>query len=192
MASRRNYEVARRHGKSIVIMEPVKGGTLADPPQAVKDIFKKAEPDLSVASWAIRFAASLDGIITVLSGMSDLSQMKDNISYMKEFRPLTDDEQNLIIRAQAALKSVDTIPCTACHYCTSGCPKHISIPDIFSAMNRLKVFGNENDAKHEYYFATVDGGKASDCIACGQCERACPQQISVIKTLKECAAVFEK
>lgn len=191
VASRANYEVARKHGKSIVVMEPVKGGTLANPPESVQKILKEADPALSVPSWAIRFAASLDGIITVLSGMSNAEQMQDNISYMKDFRPLSAAEKDVIIKAQAALAAIDTIPCTACHYCTAGCPKKISIPDIFSAMNRLTVYGNKEDARHEYGFATSGGGKASDCIACGQCERACPQQIKVITELKKCAAELE-
>ena len=188
--SRECWEIARRHGKSITIMEPVKGGALADPVPAVQEILKFANKDASLASWAVRFAASLDGIITVLSGMSNLEQMKDNISYMKNFKPLDEAEQAVIRRAQEALKIDDNVPCTACHYCTDGCPKNIPIPEIFSVKNRQR--GNaEFRGKREYTIATEGRGKASDCIECGQCENACPQQIKVISHLKACAEQFE-
>lgn len=188
--SRECWEIARRHGKSITIMEPVKGGALADPVPAVREILKSANKDASLASWAVRFAASLDGIITVLSGMSNIEQMKDNISYMKNFKPLDDAEQAVIRRAQAALKIDDSVPCTACHYCTEGCPKNIPIPEIFSVKNRQR--GNaEFRGKREYTIATEGKGMASDCIECGQCENACPQQIKVITHLKACAEQFE-
>lgn len=188
--SRECWEIARRHGKSITIMEPVKGGALADPVPSVQEILKSANKDASLASWAVRFAASLDGIITVLSGMSNLEQMKDNISYMKNFKPLDEAEQAVIRRAQEALKVDDNVPCTACHYCTDGCPKNIPIPEIFSVKNRQR--GNaEFRGKREYTIATEGKGKASDCIECGQCENACPQQIKVISHLKSCAEQFE-
>lgn len=188
--SRECWEIARRHGKSITIMEPVKGGALADPVPAVREILKSANPNASIASWAVRFAASLDGIITVLSGMSNLEQMKDNISYMKNFKPLDEAEQAVIRKAQEALKVDGNVPCTACHYCTDGCPKNIPIPEIFSVKNRQR--GNaEFRGKREYTIATEGKGKASDCIECGQCENACPQQIKVISHLKSCAEQFE-
>ena len=191
VCSRRNYEMARKHGKSIVVMEPVKGGTLSAPPESVKKLFAEVAPGLSPASWAIRFAASLDGVITVLSGMSDENQMRDNLSYMKDFQPLTDQEQKAIVKAREILDSIESIPCTACHYCTHGCPKQIPIPEIFAARNRLYVFGDKARAQQDYGFATAGGAKASDCIACGQCERACPQQLDVIARLKECVKTFE-
>ena len=188
--SRECWEIARRHGKSITIMEPVKGGALADPVPAVREILKSANPNASIASWAVRFAASLDGIITVLSGMSNLEQMKDNISYMKNFKPLDEAEQAVIRKAQEALKVDGNVPCTACHYCTDGCPKNIPIPEIFSVKNRQR--GNaEFRGKREYTIATEGKGRASDCIECGQCENACPQQIKVISQLKSCAEQFE-
>ena len=154
-------------------MEPVKGGTLADPPETVKSILRAADPKASIPSWAIRFAASLDGVITVLSGMSDLEQMKDNVSYMKNFKPLDERQMEAVRKAQEALKAVNTIPCTACHYCTAGCPQHICIPDIFTARNILYLYGNKKTADRKYASAVNGGGKASDCIACGQCENAC-------------------
>jgi len=190
VASRANYEVARKHGKSVIIMEPVKGGTLADPPETVKSILRAADPKASIPSWAIRFAASLDGVITVLSGMSDLEQMKDNVSYMKNFKPLDERQMEAVRKAQEALKAVNTIPCTACHYCTAGCPQHICIPDIFTARNILYLYGNKKTADRKYASAVNGGGKASDCIACGQCENACPQQIDIVRRLKECAETF--
>ena len=190
-ASRECWEIARRHGKPIVIMEPVKGGALADPIPEVHKILKAADPDASVASWAIRFAASLEGVITVLSGMSNIEQMKDNISYMKDFNPLDEREQTVIRMAQDALNGDRSIPCTACHYCTDGCPMNIPIPEIFSVANRQR--GNAAfRGRREYTIATTGKGRASDCIECGQCVNACPQQLEVITHLKDCAALFEQ
>lgn len=191
VASRANYEVARKHGKSIVVMEPVKGGTLANPPAEVKNLMKEYHPDMSYASWAIRFVASLDGIITVLSGMSNLEQMQDNISYMKNFQPLDAEEQKIIQQAQRILGKSSTIPCTACHYCTEGCPKQIPIPEIFSAANKHLGNGQLAEAVSDYQKAAVEGHRASDCIGCKQCEKACPQQIDVIARLKDCAFQFD-
>ncbi|MCH5273509.1 MAG: aldo/keto reductase [Lachnospiraceae bacterium] len=189
--SRECWEIARRHGKSITVMEPVKGGALADPVSEVQEILKSADRNASVASWAIRFAASLDGIITVLSGMSNIEQMKDNISYMKNFIPLSEAEQSIIRRAQIALNGDKSVPCTACHYCTDGCPMNIPIPEIFSVKNRQR--GNAAfRGRREYTIATEGRGKASDCIECGQCENACPQQIDVITRLKTCVEQFER
>ena len=188
--SRANYEMARKHGKSVIIMEPVKGGMLAEPPQTIRDIFRSAEPDASMASWAVRYAASLDGILTVLSGMSNVEQMEDNLSYMKDFQPLTKEEQETVKRAQEALRSVKSIPCTACHYCTAGCPKRIPIPEIFAARHKQLIWEQIEKGKAAYEKATAQAGAASDCIACGQCERVCPQQIPVIARLAECTEAF--
>lgn len=192
VTARANYEVARKHGKSIVIMEPVKGGALANPPEDVKKILDAAGQNTSYASWAIRYAASLEGIITVLSGMSNVEQMKDNLSYMKDFKPLDEKEQTAIRKAQEAINGVKSIPCTACHYCTAGCPKQIPIPEIFEARNKQLILGKIEEGKSAYAQAVKDVGTASDCIACGQCERACPQQIKVIERLKDCAEAFGK
>ncbi len=191
VTARENYEVARKHGKSIVVMEPVKGGALAKPPKKVGEIFREANPDASYASWAIRYAASLDGIITVLSGMSNLEQMQDNLSYMKNFKPLDAKEQEAIRKAQEIMTGVKSIPCTACHYCTAGCPKQIPIPEIFAARNQQLVWGQLAEGRRQYAKAVETGGRAGDCIACGQCERACPQQIDVITRLKDCAVQFD-
>ncbi len=190
VTARENYEVARRHGKSIIVMEPVKGGALAEPIKKVQDIFKKANPNASFASWAIRYAASLDGIITVLSGMSNTEQMADNLSYMKNFKPLDDDEMLAIKKAQEEINGIKSIPCTACHYCTDGCPMRIPIPEIFAARNKQLVWGKLKEGKEDYDKAVAAGGAASDCIACGQCENACPQQLKVIDLLKSCKETF--
>ncbi len=192
VASRRCWEIARAHGKSVVIMEPVKGGALADPIPAVRDILKSAAPDASLASWAVRFAASLDGVLTVLSGMSSAAQMADNLSYMKNFRPLSEDELAVIRSAQDALNADrSVIPCTGCRYCVDGCPSGIPIPDIFKIANRQR--GNEAfRGRREYTIVTTGKGLASDCIGCGQCVDACPQQIDVTARLSECAEKFEK
>ena len=190
VSSRVNYEVARKHGKSIVVMEPVKGGKLADPPKEVQKLFRDYAPDASFASWAIRFVASLDGIVTVLSGMSNLAQMEDNLSYMKNFQPLNEEEQKIIRKAQKILGSSAEIPCTACHYCTDGCPKQIPIPDIFAAANLQLGNGQTAQAK-ERYAAISEGHRASDCIGCKQCERACPQHLKIVDHLKQCAEMME-
>ncbi len=192
VTSRANYEVARKHNKSIVVMEPVKGGNLANPPQAVKNLFKQYHPDMSYASWAIRFVASLDGIITVLSGMSNTKQMQDNLSYMKNFVPLNEEEQKIIWEAQRILGRAATIPCTACHYCTEGCPKQIAIPEIFKAMNKNLGNGQLDAAKEDYASIATTGHMASDCIGCKQCERACPQHLPITDELARCAEALEK
>ncbi|MCR4903870.1 MAG: aldo/keto reductase [Butyrivibrio sp.] len=189
--SRACYEVARKHGKSIVVMEPVKGGALANPHQSVQEVFKTANPEMSVASWAIRFVASLDGILTVLSGMSNVEQMADNLSYMADFKKLDDNEKEVIKKAQKALASIDSIPCTACQYCTKGCPMQINIPAIFAARNKQLIWNQTQQGQNEYNRAIEGRGKASECIGCGQCEAACPQHINIIERLKECAEVFE-
>ena len=190
VTSRANYEVARKHGKLITVMEPVKGGSLADPPQEVKNLFQAIHPDMSFASWAIRFVASLDGILTVLSGMSSVAQMQDNLSYMKDFKPLNEEEQEAIRQAQRILGNAATIPCTACHYCTEGCPQQIRIPEIFSAMNRQLGNGQMAAAREAYFRCAPAGHRASDCIACRQCEEACPQHLPITDHLKRAAAMF--
>ena len=190
VTSRANYEVARKHGKLITVMEPVKGGSLADPPAEVKKLFKSIHPDLSCASWAIRFVASLDGILTVLSGMSNEEQMRDNLSYMKDFQPLSEEEQEAIRQAQRILGNSSTIPCTACRYCVEGCPKQIRIPEIFSAMNKQLGNGQMAEAADSYRKVTSEGHTAADCIECRQCEAACPQHLPITDNLKQAVELF--
>lgn len=189
--SRACYEVARKHNKPVLIMEPVKGGSLATMTPDIQAKFKAANPDVSVSSWAVRFAASLDGIITVLSGMSDLQQMEDNTSYMEHFQPLNDSERAVIDEVVKILNSIPTIPCTACRYCVDGCPMQINIPAIFSAYNTYLVYGNLQGAKNSYKNAIKDHGMASSCVHCLQCEAQCPQKINITERLKEIAKVLE-
>ena len=190
VASRRNWEICKRHGKPVVIMEPVKGGILADPIPTVKEILKAANPDASCASWALRFAAGLDNIMVTLSGMSSLAQMEDNLRFMTDFRPLSDAEQAVIQKAQQALDADKSIPCTACHYCTKGCPMGIPIPEIFNVENRKKGSPRFRTVR-EYTIVTQDKGKAGDCIQCGQCESACPQHLPIIQLLRQCRELEE-
>ena len=191
VASRRNLEICRERGKPVMIMEPVKGGILADPIPTVKAVFDAYGADASYASWALRFAAGLEGVHAVLSGMSSLAQMDDNLKTMKNFRPLDDKEMALIRMAQQALDADKSIPCTACHYCTKGCPMQIPIPEIFNVINRRKG-SPEFRTIREYGIVTAGRGKASDCVSCGQCETACPQGLKVISLLRQCKAELEK
>lgn len=191
VASRGCYEVARKHGKSIVVMEPIKGGKLANPQPEIKEVFEAVRPDMSAASWAIRYVASLDGILTVLSGMSSVEQMADNLSYMKDFQPLNEEEKEAIHKAQVIINGDKSIPCTACHYCVPGCPMQIQIPDIFAAYNKQILWGQIEEGNEAYKQALTEGSAASACIQCGQCEGACPQQIKIISKLQECAQNFE-
>ena len=191
--SRACYEVARKHGKPVIIMEPIKGGMLANPPESVAEVLKNAEPDSSVASWAVRFAASLDGVITVLSGMSSMEQMKDNLSYMKGFQGLNGEQQAVIAKAQEELKKIPLIPCTTCNYCAKVCPKSIGISGSFTAMNLLTLYKDKAFAKHQEEWLVGGHGKnhADQCVKCGKCEEACPQHIKIRENLeKVCEALL--
>ena len=191
--SRKCYEVASKHGKPVIVMEPVKGGTLADVPAEVRESFAAYHPDLSVPSWAIRFVASLDNVAMVLSGMSNMEQLMDNISYMKEFVPMNAEETELVHKAAEMIKDSIAIPCTGCSYCTEGCPMQIAIPDLFRVYNKSKR-GEISDveADEEYRQLTESGGKARECLACGQCQVACPQHLEIINYLKDVAKCMEK
>ncbi len=184
VASRECLEICQRHNKPVTVMEPIKGGKLASPSADVREIFDAYDANRSYASWAIRFAASQDYIITVLSGMSNLAQMDDNLSYMKDFKPLNDEEDRVIKRVQAVLSQDQSIKCTACHYCTDGCPMSIPIPEIFSAANKARQ-GNKAEAQNDYDAAVEGRGRASGCIQCGQCEGACPQHLPIITYLEQ-------
>lgn len=189
--SRACYEIARKHGKPVVIMEPVKGGTLASLPEAGAAVLKAMKPEASLASWAIRYAASLEGVLAVLSGMSTTGQVEDNMSYMEHFEPLSQEEEGAIEQVRDILKSQRQIPCTACKYCVEGCPMQINIPGIFSVHNFYLRFQNLEDAKKRYGWRTKEGGKASDCIGCGACEGVCPQHLSIRELLAQAAEDLE-
>lgn len=188
--SRKCYEVCLKHDKDIMIMEPVKGGSLAEVPEEVEELFKSINPDKSIASWAIRFAASLDKVIYVLSGMTEMWQLEDNIEILDDFKPLDENEKKTLEKAVEIIKSSITIPCTACYYCTDGCPENISIPEYFSLYNDYKEYGKFSNT----YFNNIrnNNGSPSDCIACGQCEEQCPQHIEIIKWLEEIAELEER
>ena len=185
VASRRNYEICQAHGKPVVIMEPVKGGVLADPIPEVKEVFAQSGKGWSCASWALRYAAGIGNLLAVLSGMSDLSQMDDNLRTMQGFAPLNAEEQAVIQKAQEALNNDKSIPCTACHYCTGGCPMDIPIPEIFNVVNRKRGSAAFRTVR-EYNIVTQGKGRASDCVSCGQCESVCPQHLPIIRLLREC------
>ena len=189
--SRKCYEVCRKYDKPVIIMEPVKGGNLVNLPEDAKQILDDLHGG-SAASYAIRFAAGFDGVMMVLSGMSNEEQMEDNLSYMKEFKPLDKTEMKAVKAVADVFHSKHMIPCTACRYCIEGCPKKISIPDLFACMNAKKVF---HDWNADYYYGqvhTVHNGKASECVKCGKCEKVCPQHLQIRDLLKEVAEEFEK
>lgn len=185
------YETAMKHGKPVIVMEPVKGGSLAAMGPDIQAMLRRADPDASTASWALRFVASLDGIITVLSGMSSIEQMEDNLKTMAAFKTLSGSEREVLAQVVEELKKVETVPCTACRYCVEGCPGKIDIPAIFGGYNDYKVYKNLETSKGHYHWVTSDGGKASACIECGACEEHCPQHITIPKLMKEIAGILE-
>ena len=190
--ARKCYEVARKHHKPIIIMEPVKGGSLAKLPDHIEPIFKGVDADATIASWALRYAASLPGVMMVLSGMSSLEQMQDNVETMDDFNPLNEIDHIYVDQVREALDAMPQVPCTDCRYCVKGCPQGVAIPGIFKAMNNEFIYGNTAGAKGNYGFATMGGGLASKCIDCGACEEVCPQHIKIVDELKKAVEMFEK
>ena len=188
--SRACYEVCRKHNKPVIVMEPVKGGNLVNLPEDAKAVLNELYGG-SPASYAIRFAAGFPGMMMVLSGMSSMEQMNDNLSYMKDFQPLNEAELAAVKKVQEIFKSKNLIPCTACRYCIDGCPKHISIPDLFAIMNTKQIY---HDWNADYYYNVVHtalGRKASDCLKCGKCEKVCPQHLQIRNLLEDVAKEFE-
>lgn len=188
--SRKCYEVCRRFGKPVIVMEPVKGGNLVNLPAEAKAVFDGLQGG-SPASYAIRFAAGFPGMMMVLSGMSTMEQLEDNIGFMREFQPLNETELAAVKRVQEIFKGMDLIPCTACRYCTDGCPQQLAIPDLFAVMNAKQVHHDWNADYYYHHVHTAPGRLASDCIKCGKCEQACPQHLPIRKLLAEVAREFE-
>lgn len=189
--SRKCYEVCRRHGKPVLVMEPVKGGNLVNLPEEARKVLDELHGG-SPASYAIRFAAGFPGMMMVLSGMSSMEQMKDNLSYMKDFQPLNETELEAVKKVQRIFRGMNLIPCTACRYCTDSCPRQIAIPDLFAVMNTKQIY---HDWNADFYYNNVytgAGRRASDCIQCGRCEKACPQHLPIRRLLTEIAAEFDK
>jgi len=189
--ARKCLEICRKYGKPAIIMEPVKGGSLVNLPEDAQKVFDELGGG-SNASYAIRFAASQEGVMMVLSGMGDMDMMNDNISYMKDFQPLNEVEQAAVAKVCDIFRSLGAVPCTACRYCTEVCPQRIPIPDLFACLNAKKIFNNWNTGYYYSNIHTKNGGKASSCIECGQCEGICPQHLEIRKLLKDVAAEFEQ
>lgn len=189
--SKKCYEICRKFGKPVIVMEPVKGGSLVNLPLQAMEVLEKLKGG-STASYAIRYAAGFEGILMVLSGMSSMEQMEDNIRFMKDFQPLNEQEMEAVAQVRKIFKEMNLIPCTACRYCMPGCPKHISIPDLFACMNAKKQYQNRNADYYYHNVHTSQKGKASDCIKCGKCEKECPQHLPIRDLLEAVAAEFEK
>ena len=189
--SRKCYEVCRKHGKPVLVMEPVKGGSLVNLPEEAKKVLDDLHGG-SPASYAIRFAAGFPGMMMVLSCMSNMEQMKDNLSYMRDFKPLNETEMAAVNKVQEIFHKMNMIPCTACRYCVEGCPKQISIPDLLAILNIKQL---HHDWNADYYYEevhTAPGRRASDCLKCGKCEKICPQHLPIRKLLEEVAKEFDK
>ena len=190
--SRKCYETAQKHNKPIIIMEPVKGGLLAGNDSPIAKVLKAADPNASVASWAVRYAASLDGIITMLSGMSSIEQLEDNIKTVKNIKPFDAREMKALDEAVTILKSIPRVPCTGCRYCLENCPQKINIPVMMDLYSNYLVYNSTANSDFPFFLATKDGGKPSSCITCRVCEGHCPQHIEISQILAKMAPLYEK
>ena len=192
--SRKVYEVCEKHGKPVIVMEPVKGGSLVNLPAEADQILRDLRGSDSNAGYALRFAASFPNMAMVLSGMSTMAQMEDNLSSMRDFRPLNEAEWKAIGKVCASFRALNLVPCTGCRYCIgeNHCPKNILIPDLFAALNAHEAFHNWNSGYYHDEVLTSGHGKASECLRCGLCERVCPQHLEIRKLLQQVADTFEK
>lgn len=188
--SRACYEAARAHGLPVVVMEPIKGGSLVKLPETAADVLRTANADAPLASWALRFAASLPGVLTVLSGMSTPEQVRENVGIMRGFKPLTREERAAVDHARAILDGIPTVPCTDCRYCLKNCPQGVRIPAALASLNILALYQDEYRAQENYDW-NASQGPASSCIGCGACEGVCPQHIGIVAELARAAALFE-
>ena len=191
--SHRCHEVARKHNMPIIVMEPCKGGNLAIVPENAEKLMKSYNPAASVPSWAVRFAASQEGVIMVLSGMNTMAQVLDNTSYMTDFKPLNAAEYQIIAQVTDLINADTAIPCTTCRYCVDKCPKQIAIPDYFALYNSAKRAVTENISSQFVYYLNLTSthGKAGDCIGCKKCEAACPQHLKIAEFMKDVSATFD-
>ncbi|MBQ2080277.1 MAG: aldo/keto reductase [Treponema sp.] len=189
--SQKLYDILHKRNIPMIIMEPVRGGMLSNMAPEIEAKFKAKRPNDSVASWALRYVASLDGVMTVLSGMSNEEQMEDNIKTFTNFEPVTDDEMKIIDEVTDAILKIPQIGCTSCRYCTDGCPMSISIPDVFRTINTLRRYPDDWRAKNFYNGLVSRSGKAGDCVGCGQCEGVCPQHLPIIDLLKEASQILD-
>jgi len=185
------YEVCMKHKVPVVVMEPVKGGSLATLTPEAQAIFKALDPNATMASWALRFCASLDGILTILSGMNTMEQIEENTSTLSVVKKLSAEEYKAIDKVVEVLDSIEQIPCTSCRYCTDTCPQSINIPSVISLLNQYMQYASTDGIKRRYLQATQRGGKASDCIECAVCESRCPQHLEIVSILKDVVKVFE-
>jgi len=189
--SRRMYEIARKHNTPIIVMEPLLGGLLAAVNSPIADLLRSANPNVSMASWALRFVAQLEGVFVTLSGMSSFGQLADNIATYADMKPLSNDEQAVLDRALEALNAVPRIACTDCTYCVNGCPSNIKIPGLIGIYNDYLVHNTTTNLDGSYNWLTANSGKASDCTACRACEDICPQHLEIVATLDKLSALFE-
>ncbi len=182
-ATLKGVELAEKLGIPIVVMEPVKGGSLANlPSEGINELFQKMRPGATASSWALRYAGSFDNVKVVLSGMSTMEQVEDNLSTFAGFEPLSDEEQAVIEKVSDALRSRVQNGCTGCRYCMP-CPAGVDIPRCFGIWNQYHIYENVNEARWNWKNGIDEANKASNCVKCGKCEQACPQHIAIREDL---------